>query len=97
MEKSLSEKDRALYTFVDEIIFYHWDPVGVSDSPEARDEYRTYLPQIFLLLRNGATQDAICGLLARFQTDNMGMPLDEQKNAYVASMLISARVRIDEM
>lgn len=97
MIRSLNEKDQALYTFVDEILFYHWDPVGVSDSPEAREEYHIYLPQIFLLIKNGATADPISKLLAKYQTEDMGMPLDENKNSYVAKMLLSARSRVDEL
>lgn len=73
MIRNLSEKDQALYTFVDEILFYHWDPVGVSDSPEARDEYHDYLPQIFLLVKNGAATESVVKLLAKFQTEDMGM------------------------
>lgn len=97
MIRSLKEKDQVLYTFVDEILFYHWDPVGASDSPEARDEYHDYLPQVFMLVKNGAAVESISKLLAKFQTEDMGMPLDEHKNSYVAKMLLSARTRVNEL
>ncbi len=97
MIRNLSEKNQALYTFVDEILFYHWDPVGVSDSPEAREEYHNYLPQVFMLVKNGAAIELISKLLAKFQTEDMGMPLDENKNTEVAQMLLSARTRVNEL
>lgn len=97
MIRNLSEKDQALYTYVDEILFYHWDPVGVSDSPEAREEYHGYLPQVFLLVKNGSPKEVVTKLLAKYQTDDMGMPDDDRRNDQVASMLLRAKKRVDEL
>jgi hypothetical protein len=38
-------KDKELYRRIDEVVHYLWDPIGVSDVPEARDEYHSYLPE----------------------------------------------------
>lgn len=33
---------RELDKRIDEVLFYVWDPIGVSDIPEARGEYSSY-------------------------------------------------------
>ena len=52
----LSDKQKALYRRVDEVLHYVWDPIGISDTPEARNKYHGYLPRIFNLLIKGAHQ-----------------------------------------
>ena len=36
------EKLRELERRIDEVLFYVWDPIGVSDTPAARGEYSSY-------------------------------------------------------
>jgi len=45
MGQKLPPKQLELYKRIDEILFYRWDPIGVSDGAWARDEYQSYLPQ----------------------------------------------------
>lgn len=53
------DSQEILYKQIDEIIWNDWDPIGVNDYPEARDEYYGYLPQIFELKNNGADSETI--------------------------------------
>ena len=39
-----------LYKRCDEVLHYVWDPIGISDVPEARDEYESYLPTVWRLV-----------------------------------------------
>ena len=50
-----------------------WDPIGVSDVPEARDEYRSYLPQVFSLLIRRASSKEIYDFLENTATQTMGL------------------------
>jgi hypothetical protein len=34
---------------VDEVLYYIWDPIGVSDQPYARGEYEGYVPKVLQL------------------------------------------------
>ena len=49
-----SMKDRAkikeLTNRIDEILYYLWDPIGVSDEPCARGEYSNYVGIITTLV-----------------------------------------------
>jgi len=48
-----------VYNRVDEILYYVWDPIGVSGAPAARDEYDSYVPTIVEMLFDGADAGAI--------------------------------------
>jgi len=41
-ETALKRSLRELEQRVDEVLFYVWDPIGVSDTPAARGEYSSY-------------------------------------------------------
>lgn len=66
------EHDQALIARIDSVLWEVWDPIGVNDAPEARDEYTSYAPDIAQLLRSGASDDEIERHLATIITD-MGM------------------------
>lgn len=73
MGQNLSGQDLSLYRAVDEVLHYVWDPFGVSRAPEARGEYRAYLPQVFALVRDGAAAAEIAAHLSGFAVDGMGL------------------------
>ena len=54
MGKKLEPKDEELYRRVDEVLHYILDPIGVSGIPQARDEYYSYLPGVFQLVKHNA-------------------------------------------
>jgi hypothetical protein len=49
MGKKLPPEQLELYQKLDEILWADWDPIGISDVSEARDEYYSYLPRVFHL------------------------------------------------
>ena len=49
-----------------------WDPIGVSDVPEAADEYDAYLGQIARQLREGVS-NAVLGSFLSQLTDGLGL------------------------
>ena len=61
------------YRRVDEVLHYLWDPLGVSDVPEARDEYNSYLPHVFSLVVRRASAQEIADFLDRTATHTMGL------------------------
>lgn len=62
-----------LYKKIDEILWIDWDPIGINDTPEARDEYYSYLPQIFKLKIDGADRETIAQHLDQIVTNRMGL------------------------
>ena len=85
----LPPKDMELYRRVDEVLHYRWDPCQASGTPQARDEYYSYLPQVFQLVRGGADATAIAEHLAAIERERMGL----QGN--VASLLVIGELLVE--
>lgn len=86
----LNPNDLELYRRTDEVLFYIWDPIGVFETPEARDEYQGYLPIVFSMLQQSKSANEIADYLSKIQTENMGLgdALDmKSKNMKVAELL----------
>ncbi|TDK66403.1 hypothetical protein [Sapientia aquatica] len=73
MGKNLSPKDSELYNRIDEVLHYIWDPIRVSGVPMARDEYHSYLPQVFSLVKEDASPDQIANYLIDVVTNKIGL------------------------
>ena len=73
MGKKLPPHELTLYKRCDEVLHYIWDPIEVAGAPGARDEYESYLPQVFRLLMDGAEREAIVEFLVRIETESMGL------------------------
>ena len=54
------------------VLMAEWDPIGVDGIPEAADEYDSYIGGIYVLLRDGASDEKIAGHLAEIETKTMG-------------------------
>ena len=79
---------KTLYNKIDEIVWTHWDPIGVNEYDEARDEYYSYLPQILTLLLSGAARNTIADFLFKIETQNMGLIGNYNNCLAVADRLI---------
>ena len=88
MGSKLSPPDEELYRRTDEVLHYIWDPIGVSGAPTARDEYYSYLPQVFSLLRNNAAAEAIAAYLFQVATEHMGLAGNKEHAIQVAEVLL---------
>ncbi len=58
---------------IGEILHYMWDPIGVRGVPQARDEYDSYVYQVFGLLERGASESEISHHLGRITSEMMGL------------------------
>jgi hypothetical protein len=88
MGKEMTPADKELYQRVDEVLHYIWDPIGVSDAPAARDEYHSYLPHVFSLLKTNADAEHIATYLFEVSTRQMGLPGNRTKDLQVAELLL---------
>ena len=68
MGTKLPPTEASAYEAMDRLLYREWDPIGVSDAPEAEDEYRSYLPEFWRLVRSDATNGEIASLLERAET-----------------------------
>ena len=87
-------KSREIRVQIRHILMREWDPIGVSDTPEAADEYDLYIGGVYELLERGASEGNICAYLRAIEVTRMGMVdatgqplLAEAKRSVAASSL----------
>ena len=92
-------KDRAkikeLIDRIDEVLYYKWDPIGVSDEPCARREYSSYA---FSLLHSIISENKheIVDKLSKIESELMGLTANHPKNEIIADRLIQDKNAIEE-
>jgi hypothetical protein len=95
MGMKLPAEQLALYTGIDEILWRDWDPIGVSKLDDApRDEYHSYLPQVFQLALRGATSQEIAEYLCKVASDRIGLPSNVEAELPVAEKIRSLKLSV---
>jgi len=69
-----NQRAKEIQESIRQVLLRDWDPIGVSDVPEARDEYDAYIGGVYRLLASGASEDEIIEHLHRIESDTIGMP-----------------------
>jgi hypothetical protein len=83
----MTKSDRLLRA-VKEILFREWDPIGVNECEECRNEYDNYAVSIHKLLRAGADEFMLMAHLSRYQRESMGLTrVDAGRDWRVAQQL----------
>ena len=81
---------------IDEVLYYVWDPIGVSDEPYARREYVGYIKGIRDLLDQGDDIASISSHLASIVSSSMCLSPDKKKCDYTAELLLRHKRAIIE-
>lgn len=76
--------EKRIYEAIDEILWRDWDPIGINDNENIRDEYQGYTPHIFRLKMQGADEVKIANHLFELAWENMGMQSDMEHCKIVA-------------
>ncbi|MEW7987067.1 MAG: hypothetical protein AB2805_15870 [Candidatus Thiodiazotropha sp.] len=91
MGKKLPPDELELYKIIDEILWKDWDPIGVNDAPEARDEYQSYLPDIFRLAVEGKDARRIASSLIATVEGNIVLSANKKRCYRVAEKIVNAK------
>ena len=94
MGKKLPPEQIKLYNKIDEILFYEWDPIGISDGDLARDEYHSYLPRVFSLALQNEQPESIAEYLGTVTTESMGMSLTKEHDMNIAKKILEMKKSI---
>ena len=94
MGQKLPPQEMKLYRQVDEILHYMWDPIGVAGIAQARDEYYSYLPQVFKLVLDNKNKNEIASYLTEIETNRMGLTANTKVALEVAEILLKNREAI---
>lgn len=68
-----------LHARVDEVLYYLWDPIGVSGVPSCRDEYSAYVAGVISMLKGRCSADDIATHLRSIEQDKMGLPSNPER------------------
>lgn len=67
------EMSREVRLQIRTVLTSKWDPIGVSDVPEAADEYDSYIGGVYELLERGASEEGIRAYLQNIEIEAMEM------------------------
>lgn len=62
---------------IKDLFFIEWDPIGINEHEEARDEYDDYAFNVYVLIQQGTNTQEISEYLNFVQGELMGMSLNE--------------------
>ena len=85
----MKSEHKDLYKQIDEILWHDWDPIGINDKENIRDEYYGYIPQIFSLKIQGVDKNKIAEYLYEMETVNIGTDGNKQNCEFVAQKIIN--------
>jgi len=88
-------KIKELERRIDEVLYYVWDPIGVSDEPCARAEYSSYTMTILKYVLNEDLQ-SITNQLKKIELDSMGLISNNERNLMVAKRLLDYKHAVEE-
>jgi hypothetical protein len=81
---------------VDEVLYYVWDPIGVSLAPFARGEYEDYVPKVLQLVVEHDDMEPISVHLVDIIKTNMSLSPNKQHCDDVATLLLLHKRAIKE-
>ena len=84
-------EQKNLYRLIDKILWGDWDPIGVNDMPEVRDEYQSYTSEIFSLKIRDADLETIAQHLLKIEEERMQLFGGIEKCRIVAAKIIAAK------
>ncbi len=70
---SSREAYRQVWEKIRGVLMNEWDPIGVSDIPEAADEYDSYIGVVYRLIVEGSPASKIAEYLRWVEVERMGL------------------------
>lgn len=82
---------KEIYKAIDEILWNEWDPIGVNTEVAARDEYQSYIPEIFSMLIQNKSINEIANNLLQIEKERMGIEGNIEHCKLIAEKLIAEK------
>jgi hypothetical protein len=85
---------------VDEILYYVWDPLYVSDEPDAREQYSSYVPIIVSMVKSKLSEEQIAEYLEKIEQEcktntakhaDIGLSRRGEREEWIAEILAKWR------
>lgn len=82
--------DFLLYKKINEILWFDWDPIGINDIAP-KDEYQSYVPEIFGLVKAKSDIQEIANRLHKLETEKMGISGTIENCLIIADKILKAQ------
>ena len=82
-----ARKAKEAHAVIKRILLTEWDPIGVSEFPEAQDEYDAYVSEVYRLLSRQLSSREIFDYLWWVETDHMRLCGNRQRTEKIAEKL----------
>ncbi len=83
-----ASKVREAHAVIKRIFLMEWDPIGISEFPEAQNEYDAYVSEAYRLLARRAGVHEMFEYLWWLETTHMGLYGDRQRTEKIAERLV---------
>ncbi len=93
INRRLSLEKRELFTRIDEILFYKWDPIGISATDWARDEYHPYIPKLFKLTLTNDQAAPLAAYLSAIVEGRLDLKPNKAHNLAIAELILAVKER----
>ena len=89
MKEKPTTEEAPAYEALDRLLFYEWDPIGVSSNRLLADEYRDFLPEFWALVKGGAPEEEIAEYLGRIEAEQIEVETSLQHRLEVARKAVA--------
>jgi hypothetical protein len=89
------ERARRYHDAIHAILLHEWDPIGVGDSPEAHDEYDSYIPTVYSILIHHLDRGQLFDYLWQVETQHMGLRGSRQRTNSIVDRLLQMRDELE--
>lgn len=79
--------EKAVFRRVDEVLHSIWDPIGVREIPQARDEYQSYVPKVAGFLLEHKKKAELEDYLHWLATEHMGLSDTAEGRAHTKAVI----------
>ncbi|HEX8529325.1 MAG TPA: hypothetical protein VF646_04860 [Cytophagales bacterium] len=86
----MTREQNVLFEFIEDLLSCEWDPLGLNGFGP-RDEYQTYVPQLFSLAIADAPADQIAQKLRTLETETLGVTGDFEKCKQLARIIVQKK------
>lgn len=73
------ERGLQIQNSIRQILFYDWDPIGISKDSTWDDEYDSYIAPIYRILVGTRSEDEIVKRLFQIERDSMGIAREDRE------------------
>ena len=95
MNEARRHQVQGLIEKIRDVLINDWDPIGVGDNPNLREEYDSALSPLLAALSKGAGEDELASILAAAET-RFGATGDPARRERTVTKLMAARESITE-